>query len=152
VPPFHLVLKYQSFAQRRSNFHQMTLARAAGRSFYAKACCCSPESIRGCLSGIILGSARGSRAGFGGSPKRTLLKIDIVFLSRTILPNGRDHSAWISNRMVHRRSGPRHVHVYDSKERLLGRLDLQSMRGIEGWMPSRKLIKVIEELKKEGRL
>jgi len=26
------------------------------------------------------------------------------------------------------------------------------MRGIEGWMPSRKLIKVIEELKREGRL
>jgi hypothetical protein len=48
--------------------------------------------------------------------------------------------------------GPRHVHVYDSKERLLGRLDLQSMRGIEGWMPSRKLIRVIEELKREGRL
>jgi len=26
------------------------------------------------------------------------------------------------------------------------------MRGIEGWMPSRKLIKVIEELKREDRL
>jgi hypothetical protein len=38
--------------------------------------------------------------------------------------------------------GPKHVHVYDAKER----------RGIEGWMPSRKLIKVIEELKREGRL
>jgi hypothetical protein len=48
--------------------------------------------------------------------------------------------------------GPRHVHVYDSKERFLGRLDIERMRGIEGWMPARKLIKVIEELKREGRL
>jgi hypothetical protein len=47
---------------------------------------------------------------------------------------------------------PRHVHVYDAKERFLGRLDVERMRGIEGWMPSKKLIKVIEELKREGRL
>jgi hypothetical protein len=47
---------------------------------------------------------------------------------------------------------PRHVHVYDSKGRFIGRLDIQAMRGIEGWKPSRKLIKVIEELRSEGRL
>jgi hypothetical protein len=41
------------------------------------------------------------------------------------------------------------VHVYDAKERFLGRLDIERMRGIEGWMLSKKLIK---ELKKEGRL
>jgi len=40
--------------------------------------------------------------------------------------------------------GPRHVHVYNAKERFLGRL--------KGWMPSKKLIRVIEELKREGRL
>jgi hypothetical protein len=45
-----------------------------------------------------------------------------------------------------------HVHVYDAKERFLGRLDIDQMRGIEGWMPSKKLIKVIEELKREDRL
>ena len=27
-------------------------------------------------------------------------------------------------------------HVYDAKERFLGRLDIEPMRGIEGWMPS----------------
>ena len=48
--------------------------------------------------------------------------------------------------------GPQHVHVYDAKDRFLGRLDLERMRGIEGWLPSKKLIKVIEELKSEGRL
>jgi len=44
------------------------------------------------------------------------------------------------------------VHVYDAKERFLVRLDIERTRGIEGWMPSRKLIKVIEELKREDRL
>jgi len=48
--------------------------------------------------------------------------------------------------------GSKHVHVYDAKERFLVRLDIERMRGIEGWMPSRKLIKVIEELKREDRL
>jgi len=47
---------------------------------------------------------------------------------------------------------PRHVHVYDSKGRFIGRLDIQAMHGIEGWKPSRKLIKVIRELRSEGRL
>jgi hypothetical protein len=42
--------------------------------------------------------------------------------------------------------------VYDAKHRFLGRLDIQRMRGIEGWLPSKNLIKVIEELKSEGRL
>ena len=48
--------------------------------------------------------------------------------------------------------GPKHVHVYNAKERFLGRLDIERLRGIEGWMPSRKLIKVTEELKREDRL
>jgi hypothetical protein len=47
---------------------------------------------------------------------------------------------------------PRHVHVYDSKRRLIGRLDVDQMVGVEGWMPDRKLIKLITELKNEGRL
>jgi hypothetical protein len=47
---------------------------------------------------------------------------------------------------------PRHIHVYDSKGRLIGRLDLDRMIGIEGWMPDRKLVKLIEELQREGRL
>ena len=31
---------------------------------------------------------------------------------------------------------PRHVHVYDSKNRLIGRLDVDRMTGVEGWMPA----------------
>ena len=47
---------------------------------------------------------------------------------------------------------PRHIHVYDSKHRLLGRLDLDRMTGIEGWIPEHKLIKLVRDLKREGRL
>jgi hypothetical protein len=47
---------------------------------------------------------------------------------------------------------PRHIHVYDSKGSFIGRLDLDRMAGIEGWMPDKKLIKLIEELRREGRL
>jgi hypothetical protein len=33
-----------------------------------------------------------------------------------------------------------------------GRVDITAMRGMEGWMPDRKLIEIIERLKSEGRL
>jgi hypothetical protein len=68
------------------------------------------------------------------------------------LTNGRDHPARVPDRWFIGDHGPRHVHVYDAKDRFLGRLDIQRMRGIEGWLPSKNLIKVIEELKSEGRL
>ncbi len=47
---------------------------------------------------------------------------------------------------------PRHVHVYDSKRRLIGRLDLDKMVGVEGWTPDRKLIRLIADLREEGRV
>jgi hypothetical protein len=47
---------------------------------------------------------------------------------------------------------PRHIHVYDSKRRLIGRLDLDRMTGVEGWTPDGKLRKLVAELKEEGRL
>ncbi len=47
---------------------------------------------------------------------------------------------------------PQHLHVYDSKGRFLGRLELQTLAGHEGWNPDRKLLKLIGELRKEGRL
>jgi len=47
---------------------------------------------------------------------------------------------------------PRHVHVYDSNGRMVGRLDVDRLVGIEGWRPDQKLIKLIGELKHEGRL
>ena len=47
---------------------------------------------------------------------------------------------------------PRHVHVYDSKGRMLGRLDVDCMTGVEGWMPDRKLVKLVQELRDEGQL
>ncbi|HEY5041552.1 MAG TPA: hypothetical protein VIK53_06060 [Verrucomicrobiae bacterium] len=47
---------------------------------------------------------------------------------------------------------PHHIHVYDSKRRLIGRLDLEWLAGVEGWTPDRKLMKLIADLKNEGRL
>ena len=47
---------------------------------------------------------------------------------------------------------PRHVHVYDNKHRFIGRLDVGHVVGLEGWMPDRKLLKLIEDLKQERRL
>jgi len=47
---------------------------------------------------------------------------------------------------------PRHVHVYDSKRKFIGRLDLDRMAGVEGWRPDRKLITLIQDLQREGRL
>ena len=47
---------------------------------------------------------------------------------------------------------PRHVYVYDSKGRFLGRLDLESLVGLEDWAPSDKLVLLIRELQAEGKL
>jgi hypothetical protein len=47
---------------------------------------------------------------------------------------------------------PRHVHVETEKGKLVGRFDLQTRRGMEGWQPDKKLLKLIAELENEGRL
>jgi hypothetical protein len=47
---------------------------------------------------------------------------------------------------------PRHVHIEKENGELIGRLDLERMTGLEGWQPDRKLLKVIEDLRREGRL
>lgn len=35
---------------------------------------------------------------------------------------------------------PRHIHVYTSKRRLLGRLDVNRLVGIEGWQPDKSCL------------
>jgi hypothetical protein len=47
---------------------------------------------------------------------------------------------------------PRHVHVYDAKGRFLGRLALDPLMGMKGLQVTPNLVKLIRELKKEGRL
>ncbi len=47
---------------------------------------------------------------------------------------------------------PPHVHVKTTGGRSLGRVNLETMEGLEDWTPSRKLISVIEQLKRENRL
>ena len=48
--------------------------------------------------------------------------------------------------------GPWHVHVETPEGKLIGRLNLDTMTGIEGWQPSRKLLKIIAEIQREGQL
>jgi len=47
---------------------------------------------------------------------------------------------------------PRHIHVYNDKHRLIGRLDIDRLTGVENWTPDRKLLKLIQDLKDESRL
>ena len=47
---------------------------------------------------------------------------------------------------------PRHVHVYDSKGRFLGRLNLETLAGLEEWSPPDTLVTLIKELQMEGKL
>ena len=47
---------------------------------------------------------------------------------------------------------PPHVHVFDAKGRFLGRLDTETLNGLEGWLPSDKLVVLINELQREGKL
>jgi len=47
---------------------------------------------------------------------------------------------------------PRHVHIETANGKLLGRLNLDTLTGMEDWQPSKELLQVIAELKREGRL
>lgn len=47
---------------------------------------------------------------------------------------------------------PRHIHVHTDKHKFIGRLDVDRMMGVEGWTPDRKLVRLIGDLRNEGRL
>ena len=47
---------------------------------------------------------------------------------------------------------PRHVHVQTANGKLVGRLNLETMTGMEGWQPDKKLLQIVEDLRKEGRI
>jgi hypothetical protein len=47
---------------------------------------------------------------------------------------------------------PRHIHVSDSNGKLLGRIGLDSKKSIDPWKPPRKVIDIIEELQRTGRI
>jgi hypothetical protein len=48
---------------------------------------------------------------------------------------------------------PRHVHVSDQHGEFLGRVNLATFAPLEdGWTPPRKVIKLIQDLQREGRL
>ena len=47
---------------------------------------------------------------------------------------------------------PRHVHVFDSKRRLLGRVEIATKAPLDDWTPTKKAIEIINDLQREGRL
>ena len=47
---------------------------------------------------------------------------------------------------------PRHVHVSNQNGNLLGRIAIESKKPLDAWNPPRKVIELIEELKREGRI
>jgi hypothetical protein len=47
---------------------------------------------------------------------------------------------------------PRHIHVSKMDGRILGRVVLATKQPMDAWNPPRKVIQLIEELEKEGRL
>jgi hypothetical protein len=47
---------------------------------------------------------------------------------------------------------PRHVHVFDSKGRLLGRVAVPGYEPLDIWRPPRNVIEILDNLQKEGRL
>jgi hypothetical protein len=46
----------------------------------------------------------------------------------------------------------RHVHVRTDKGKKLGRVDVDTLQGLENWTPPKDLINIITELKGKGRL
>ncbi|HEY8833949.1 MAG TPA: hypothetical protein VIM09_00075 [Chthoniobacterales bacterium] len=47
---------------------------------------------------------------------------------------------------------PHHVHVSDSNGEILGRVRIDTMEAVDEWKPSSKVIEIIKDLKKHGRL
>ncbi len=47
---------------------------------------------------------------------------------------------------------PRHIHVSDSNGEILGRVRLDTMEAVDEWQPPSKVIAIINDLKRQGRL
>jgi len=47
---------------------------------------------------------------------------------------------------------PPHIHIRTQAGKKIGRLNLLTLEGMEGWTPDAKLVKLVRELQKEGRL
>ncbi len=47
---------------------------------------------------------------------------------------------------------PPHVHVRTAKGKKLGRVNLNTLQGLENWTPSKDLINILNDLRREGRL
>jgi hypothetical protein len=46
----------------------------------------------------------------------------------------------------------RHVHVRTDKNKMLGRVNVDTLEGLENWTPPKDLVNIIVELKEQDRL
>ena len=47
---------------------------------------------------------------------------------------------------------PRHVHVFDSSGEFMGRVILETMRGMQAWSPPRDLVRILRDMLEKGEL
>lgn len=47
---------------------------------------------------------------------------------------------------------PRHIDIFDGKNRLLGRVALPDYKPLDDWIPPRKVVAILNSLQTEGRL
>jgi hypothetical protein len=47
---------------------------------------------------------------------------------------------------------PRHVHVFDAKGHLLGRIAINTEEPLDDWNPPQKVLGIVRDLQNEGRL
>ena len=47
---------------------------------------------------------------------------------------------------------PCHVHVFDGKGKLLGRVTIETKAPLDDWLPTKKAVAIITDLQHEGRL
>lgn len=47
---------------------------------------------------------------------------------------------------------PKHVHFADKNGKFLGRITVKDARPLDDWQPPRAALRILEELKREGRI
>lgn len=47
---------------------------------------------------------------------------------------------------------PRHVHIFDNRNRLLGRIEIPTGNPLDDWRPPKKVLELLNALQNEGRL
>ncbi|MGI8821499.1 MAG: hypothetical protein ACR2ID_11630 [Chthoniobacterales bacterium] len=66
--------------------------------------------------------------------------------------DGKNQTGRIFIHLVEGRSRSTSHHVFDGKNRLLGRVALPDYKPLDDWSPPRKVVEILNSLQAEGRL